>query len=134
MLWDLHKARQRKRNRMLQLKREQKMGDFIDNMELARYFIDLWMVKTQIFDFQKDFEILPFKYKYFVCSKYKHEIYNTPLIKEHMHMDETWRLWLLVGKISGQANRAQEEAKRLNKQYKAVHALMRHKMRKCIGA
>ncbi len=133
MLWDLHKARQRKRRQMQQILREQKMGDFLDNMELAQHFIDLWMDRKDI-TFEKDYQKLPFKYKYFVCSKYKHEKFNLPMMKEHMHMEETWRLWLLAGKISGQAYRAEEEAKRLNKQYKAVHALMRHKMRKCIGA
>jgi len=129
MLWDLHKARKRKHME----KREQKMGDFFNNMELAQHFIDLW-IDGKYSAFTKAYETLPLKYKYYMHGKYNHKKYGTPLSQEHMHMDETWRLWLLSGKIGGQAIRAEEEAKRLHKQYKAVHALMRHKMRKYIGA
>ena len=136
MLWDLHKARQRKRNRMLQFKRVQKIRDFIDNMEVAQQFIDIWMDKNNIdvLDFDKDWNKLSSIYQDYVCSKYKHEKFNLPMVKEHMHMDDTWRLWMLACKISGQATQAREEARRLNKQFNAVYALMKHKMRKCMGA
>ncbi len=134
MLWDLHKAHQRKRKRMLQYKSHKKTMLFIRYMHLARYFIDLWMGKTHFLDFHKDFEKLPWAIKDFVCNKYRHEKFNQPMLKEDMDIYEAWRLYELAKKISGEAYEARKEADRLLQHYRAVHALMRHKIRKCMAA
>jgi hypothetical protein len=136
MLWDLHKARQRKRKRMLQYKSHKKIMYFIHNIHLAHHYIDLWVHKKEIsyLDCDEDFEKLPWAIKDFVCNKYRHEKFNQPMLKEDMDIYEAWRLYELAKKIAGEACEARKEADRLFQHYRAVHALMRHKIRKCMAA
>ena len=134
MLWDLHKARAHKRKQRLRLERGQKLRDFVDNMKLAQQFIDIWMHKNDfdVLEFVGDFNKLPKAFQDFVCSKYKHEMFNQPMLKEHMEMEETWRVIVLAREACHSVIEMREEVKRLEMHHKAVHALCMHKMHKCM--
>ncbi len=137
--WKSCKERARERKQMLRLERQQKMKwtekkeqmeDFINNMVMAEEMCIDWMDEQDNFLKHKHWNVLPVKFRSWVCTRYNHEMNKKPLIQEHMDMDEVLRLIMLSRKTEARATEAREEAERLEKQHKAIHALCMHKMHK----
>jgi hypothetical protein len=116
------------------VKSEKKMWDFMDNMYKADELLQLCMDEKDTAEVYDEYEDLPCEFKFFVWPKYHHEKDNEPLSKEYMLMDEARRMLLQSRKTSVQAWQARKEVIRVNKHNKTVHALMRHKIRKCMKA
>jgi hypothetical protein len=136
MVWKPFKTIAQKRKQMLPYKNDKKIACFIRYIHLAHHYIDLWIHKKGItyLDFDEDFQKLPWAIKDYVCNKYRHEKFNQPMLKESMDIYEAWRLVVLVKNTSVEADKARKEANRLAQHNKAVAALMRHKIRKCMAA
>ncbi len=135
MMWKPFKAVAQQRKKRLQLKIDKKMLDFMRNMVLADELFLLCMgeidndVVDQIFATLS----LPLVFMQFAGGKYDHEKHKKPLSQQHMAMEETWRMLLISHKTALQEREARREATRLTKKHRAVDALCRHKMRKCIN-
>ncbi len=67
-----------------------------------------------------------------MAAKYEHEKNNHPLSEEDKAMDEARLILLQSRKSTAQLYEARNEVYRLSKHNKAVNALMRHKIRKCM--
>ncbi len=134
MLWDLHKARARKRKQKLMRARHKKMLAFMGNMYWAyEHYKTFGKVDDETF--YKKVYTMDFKYADWVTSKVlQNEI---TMSEKDLAMDEMCRLMLLWRETSTKKRQAEEEARKLQEQAKhlevqerAIHALFKHKMRK----
>jgi hypothetical protein len=125
-------AQQRKKKRNVLTKEEKKMWEFMDNMEKANELLQICMDEKDTEEVYDEYEDLPSDFKLYVWAKCDHEKHKKPLSKEDMLMDEARRMLFQSRKSSAQAWQARKEAERAVKHNKAVHALMRHKIRKCM--
>jgi len=97
--------------------------------ELFRHCMD----EKDTAEIYEKYEDLPSDFKMYVWTHYDRDKKKHPLGEEHMTMDEAWRMLQLSSKTALQEREARKEATRLKRQQRAVNALCRHKMRKCIN-
>ena len=132
MVWKPFKAIAQQRKKKPSGKSMKKMWEFMDNMYKAEELLQLCMDEEDTAEVYEEYEDLPCDFKLFVAAKYEHEKNNHPLSKEDKAMDEARLMLLQSRKAAAQAYEARKKADRLVKHHKAVHALMRHKVRKCM--
>jgi hypothetical protein len=132
MVWKPFKAIAQQRKKKMKYKHVIKMYKFMDNMYKADELLELCMDEKDTAEVYEEYEDLPCDFKLFVAAKYEHEKNNHPLSEEDKTMDEARLILLQSRKTAAQAYKAREEADRLVKHNKAVNALMRHKIRKCM--
>ncbi len=134
MVWKPFKAVAQKRKQRLQYENAKKMWAFMDNMTWADELFRLCMKGKDTNEVYEKYATLSSDFKFYVWPKYDRDKHKKPLSEEYMVMDEAWRLILLLDKTCEQTIEVKKEAMRLSKHHKAVNALMRHKIRKCMGA
>jgi len=125
-------AQQRKKKRDVLTKEEKKMFEFMKHMWMADELLEICMDEKDTEEVYEKYEDLPSDFKLYVWAKCDHEKHKKPLSKEDMLMDEARRMLLQFRKTSVQVWQARKEVIRVNKQNKAVQALMRNKLRKCM--
>jgi hypothetical protein len=133
VLWKPFKAVAQQRKQRLQYKNEKKMRAFRHYMTVADELFQLCMDEKDTEEVYEKYEDLPSDFKLYVWAKYDRDKKKVPLGEEHMAMDEAWRMLQLSCKTALQEREARKEATRLIRQQRAVNALCRHKMRKCIN-
>ena len=133
MMWKPFKAVAQQRKQRLQYKDDKKMRGFKDYMFMADELFRLCMDEKDTEEVYEKYEDLPSDFKLYVWAKYDRDKKKLPLGEEHMAMDEAWRMLQLSSKTALQEREARREATRLTRQQRAVNALCRHKMRKCIN-
>ena len=134
MMWKPFKAVARQRKQRLQYKNEKKMWAFRHYMTVADELFRLCMDEKDTEEVYEEYEDLPSDFKLYVWAKCDHEKHKKPLSKEDMLMDDARRMLLQSRKTTVKVWQARKEVVRVNKLTKAVHALMRHKIRKCMKA
>jgi hypothetical protein len=132
MVWKPFKAIAQQRKKKMTYKHGMKMWKFVDNMMKANELLELCMDKKDTAEVYEEYEDLPCDFKLFVAAKYEHEKNNHPLSEEDKTMDEARLMLLKSRKTAAHVYEARKEAYRLVKHNKAVNALMRHKIRKCM--
>jgi hypothetical protein len=132
MVWKPFKAIAQQRKKKMKYKHVMKMYKFMDNMYKADELLELCMDEKDTAEVYEEYEDLPCDFKLFVAAKYEHEKNNHPLSEEDKAMDEARLILLQSRKTAAQAYEARKKADFLVKHNKAVNALMRHKIRKCM--
>ena len=133
MMWKPFKAVAQQRKQRLQYKNDKKMRACRHYMTVADELFRFCMDEKDTEEVYEKYEDLPSDFKLYVWAKYDRDKKKHPLGEEHMAMDEAWRMLQLSMKTALQEREVRREATRLTRQQRAVNALCRHKMRKCIN-